>query len=220
MSDDNYKGDYATFDELLQKISELETRLEGFVGINLSQDDMIAELKASSASHTERNWKGINVLDTDLKRVTEVLRELILDLKRACVYDWNEKEIKISLQGNMGWLMKKLDSGGENSKPPEPSYSIVDLQRDVLHTLMKGTEPENKTVGMLSEPREDDYEQCRYNLKDYYQIIGICNNFDEFKLNSEKTVSILEQQQKAIAKVLLDNHYLRKHGKNAYYGQD
>lgn len=31
---------------------------------------------------------------------------------------------------------------------------------------------------------------------------------------------VVNPQQKAIAKVLLDKHYLRKHGKDAYYGQD
>ena len=32
------------------------------------------------------------------------------------------------------------------------------------------------------------------------------------------TISINEEQ-KQISQVLLDKHYLRKHGKNAYYGQ-
>jgi len=29
----------------------------------------------------------------------------------------------------------------------------------------------------------------------------------------------INPQQKVISQVLLDKHYLRKHGKNAYYGQ-
>jgi len=29
----------------------------------------------------------------------------------------------------------------------------------------------------------------------------------------------INPNQKAISQVLLDKHYLRKHGKNAYYGQ-
>jgi L-ribulose-5-phosphate 4-epimerase len=30
---------------------------------------------------------------------------------------------------------------------------------------------------------------------------------------------MINHQQKQIGKILLDKHYLRKHGKNAYYGQ-
>ena len=31
---------------------------------------------------------------------------------------------------------------------------------------------------------------------------------------------LINPSQKGIAQTLLDKHYLRKHGKNAYYGQD
>ena len=117
--------------ELQDTTHELQLKHEG----NLNR---ISELEASSASHTERNWKGINVLDTDLKRVAEVLREFFEKEKFLC------RQFNIDVHADYDKLLAKLDVGSAR-QTVKPEWQI-NYENDVKR-LNKQLETEKKDSG-------------------------------------------------------------------------
>lgn len=55
--------------------------------------------------------------------------------------------------------------------------------------------------------------------KDAVAAVEAAVTLDEVARMAQGTV-VLSPQQKPIPQTLLDKHFLRKHGKNAYYGQN
>ena len=100
--------------ELKEKIEELEKIVQDRkeYDLYLAKRGLIEQMIIRYAELKERQKKGEDWVQSLLDlgwNNRKVLRELGEDLKKACEYDWNGQEIKITLKHNLEVLLAKLD---------------------------------------------------------------------------------------------------------------